>query len=335
MIKINTKKIFILFFYIFLLFSIYYLKSIFKPILFSVFIAYLLNPFVEYLKSKGVNYKFAVLFSILIVLFLFFIIVILIVPGLIKDLFMILQNFDEFKSLIENFKLKIGYNSLPYYFKSAVDNSIFKVQLFLSSYTKNLFKDIIEFSMEMPTYILTPVFVYYFLTDKLYLLKILKSFIPYSIRNKVIELACEIDKVIGNFIKSQIILSVIIFILTLFSMIILNIKYPLIIAFINGIANIIPYFGPIIGLLPAFLSAFSQSVEKAFIVMIVFFIIQEVESGILAPKLMGETLGIHPVFIMILLLIGGKFFGALGLILSVPIAGIIKVTYNYIIRSLY
>lgn len=71
MIKINTKKIFILFFYIFLLFSIYYLKSIFKPILFSVFIAYLLNPFVEYLKSKGVNYKFAVLFSILIVLFLF------------------------------------------------------------------------------------------------------------------------------------------------------------------------------------------------------------------------------------------------------------------------
>lgn len=220
---------------------------------------------------------------------------------------MILQNFDEFKSLIENFKLKIGYNSLPYYFKSAVDNSIFKVQLFLSSYTKNLFKDIIEFSMEMPTYILTPVFVYYFLTDKLYLLKILKSFIPYSIRNKVIELACEIDKVIGNFIKSQIILSVIIFILTLFSMIILNIKYPLIIAFINGIANIIPYFGPIIGLLPAFLSAFSQSVEKAFIVMIVFFIIQEVESGILAPKLMGETLGIHPVFIMILLLIGENF----------------------------
>lgn len=50
---------------------------------------------------------------------------------------------------------------------------------------------------------------------------------------------------------------------------------------------------------------------------------------------MGESLGIHPVFIMIILLIGGKFFGAWGLILSIPIAGVIKVTYNYIIRSLY
>lgn len=92
-------------------------------------------------------------------------------------------------------------------------------------------------------------------------------------------------------------------------MVILKIKYPLIIAFINGIVNIIPYFGPVIGFLPAFISASSQSLNKSLIVVVVFFIIQEFESGVVAPKLMGESIGLHPVFIMIILLIGGKFFG--------------------------
>lgn len=335
MIKIEPKKIIIMLFYLTIILLAYYLMSFLKPILFSIFIAYMLNPLTDYLKSKGINIKIAAFLSVLFFLTFFFILIIIIVPGIVKDILSLMQNIDEYRRIIDNLKINIGYNSLPSYMKSAFDSSIFKVEMILTSYLRKFFNEIIEFSMEMPTFILMPVFVYYFLTDKEYLINFIKSFIPSKIRNKVIELGNEIDKVIGSFIKSQIILSIIIFLLTFIAMVILKIKYPLIIAFINGIVNIIPYFGPVIGFLPAFISASSQSLNKALIVAVVFFIIQEFESGVVAPKLMGESIGLHPVFIMIILLIGGKFFGGWGLVLSIPIAGIIKVTYGYILRSLY
>ncbi|SKA81670.1 Predicted PurR-regulated permease PerM [Caloramator quimbayensis] len=335
MLKMNSKKLFVIFFFIVLIILAYFSRSILKPILFSILIAYIVNPFVNYLIAKGVNKKIAVILSLLILFLFAFLLIIIIVPGIVKDVLSLLQNADEYRVIADKYKNSTGYNVLPQYMRSAVDSSILKVQLVITDYLKRFFNQIIDFSMELPTYILMPVFVYYFLADKDYLLSFIKSFIPYNERNKVLELGSEIDKVIGGFIKSQIILSIVIFILTFVAMVVLKIKYPLIIAFVNGIANIIPYFGPIIGFLPAFLSASAQSINKAVIVAIVFFIIQEFESGIIAPKLMGESLGIHPVFIMVILLIGGKFFGAWGLILSIPIAGVIKVTYNYIIKSLY
>ncbi|QCX32739.1 AI-2E family transporter [Caloramator sp. E03] len=335
MIKIEAKKIIITLFYLTIILLAYYLMSFLKPILFSIFIAYMLNPLTDYLKSKGISIKIAAFLSVLFFLTLFFILIIIIVPGIVKDILSLIQNIDEYRRIVDSFKINIGYNSLPSYMKSVVDSSIIKVEMVVTSYLRKFFNDIIEFSMEIPTFILMPVFVYYFLTDKEYLINFIKSFIPSRIRNKVIELGSEIDKVIGSFIKSQIILSIIIFFLTFIAMVILKIKYPLIIAFINGIVNIIPYFGPVIGFLPAFISASSQSLNKSLIVVVVFFIIQEFESGVVAPKLMGESIGLHPVFIMIILLIGGKFFGGWGLVLSIPIAGIIKVAYRYILRSLY
>jgi predicted PurR-regulated permease PerM len=101
------------------------------------------------------------------------------------------------------------------------------------------------------------------------------------------------------------------------------------------LTNIIPYFGPLIGLLPALASAASESVNKAVITAVAFFFIQEFESSVVAPKLMGESIGLHPVFIMVILLLGGKFFGGWGLVLAIPAAGIIKVSYGYIMKNLY
>jgi predicted PurR-regulated permease PerM len=143
------------------------------------------------------------------------------------------------------------------------------------------------------------------------------------------------DKIIGGFIRSQLILSLIVMILTFIVLIVFKIKYPIIIAFINGVANIIPYFGPILGLFPALIAALSESGSKAVMIAIVFIIVQEIESSVIAPKVMGESIGMHPVFVMIVLLIGGKYFGATGLIFSIPVGGIIKVSWSYLVRSMY
>ena len=333
--KDNLKKIIVIILILFILLIIYLSKSIIEPILISLILAYILNPLVKVLTHRGLGKKTAVILSILLLMSFIVIIIYYIIPGIIRDVMDILYNSDEYKASITKYIGNIKMDGMPQYLKNELDSNIIKVQKIGLEYLNNFFNELINFTMKLPTYILTPIFIYYFLIDSEHFIKLIKNIIPMNIRKKTSELWSEVDSVLSSFIRSQLILSLVIFILTFVAMLILNVKFPIIIAFINAITNFIPYFGPIIGFVPAFLAAITQSVNKAIMVAVVFIVIQQFESSVIAPKLMGDTLGIHPVFIMIIIVLGGKYFGGWGLLLSVPIAAIAKVIIKYSVRNMY
>ena len=91
-----------------------------------------------------------------------------------------------------------------------------------------------------------------------------------------------------------------------------------------GLLNIIPYFGPILGSIPAVLMALTGGIKPAILTLVVLVVVQQLESGFITPKVVGNSLGLHPLFIIISLLIGGKLFGLAGMILAVPVTGILK-----------
>lgn len=325
-------------FAVIILFSItliFYLKGIVKPILFSIILAYILNPIVKFMTIKGINKRFTVIIGITLLFALFAFIIFFIIPGMMKDLLGEVSSLNKYGEKATNYINGSGYNKVPQYIKTILENNVLKVEGVMVKYLNELFKQILDFGMELPTYILTPVFIYYFLVDTDFFLGLIMMLIPNKIRIKAIELGRDMDKIIGGYIRSQIICSIVVMILTFIVLVVFKIKYPIIIAFINGIANIVPYFGPLIGLLPAFLGALGDSANKAVMIGITFIIVQEIESSVIAPKVMGESIGMHPVFVMIVLLIGGKFFGAWGLIFAIPVGGVIKVSWNYFARNLY
>ena len=102
----------------------------------------------------------------------------------------------------------------------------------------------------------------------------------------------------------------------------------MVLAIINGVANIIPYFGPIIGGIPIIFMALTSSVSKGIISAIGVFLIQQFEGNFLAPKITGDSTNMHPIVIIILLVLGDKIGGVIGMVLIVPIAVIIKVIYD-------
>ncbi|MGB9840682.1 AI-2E family transporter, partial [Thermovenabulum sp.] len=98
-----------------------------------------------------------------------------------------------------------------------------------------------------------------------------------------------------------------------------------------GVTNIIPYFGPIMGALPAVIIALMKCPQKIPWILVSLFIIQQVESGIISPWIMGENLNLHPLTVIFSLMAGGTFFGIWGLILSIPMAAVLKLlikSYN-------
>jgi len=101
---------------------------------------------------------------------------------------------------------------------------------------------------------------------------------------------------------------------------------------LTGITNIIPYIGPIIGSFPAVLIACLSSPLKALAVVLLFVLIQQIESVFIAPKILSKNVGLHPLAVIFSLLAGAELFGIWGLLFAIPVAGSIKVLTRLIIR---
>ncbi len=156
--------------------------------------------------------------------------------------------------------------------------------------------------------------------------KFVQAVVPRKRSPYIIDLIHRINSKIGRWLSGQIILCVIVGVLMFVGLWLLGLKeYALVLAIFAGIMEIIPYFGPIIGAIPAVFLAFVQSPLLALFVIILYFLIQQLENHILVPKVMQKAIGINPVVVIIALMVGGKLAGVLGMILAVPVTTALSV----------
>ena len=103
----------------------------------------------------------------------------------------------------------------------------------------------------------------------------------------------------------------------------------ILIGVMSGIFNIIPYFGPVLGAFPAVLLAAQVSLWKALYVVLLFFVVNQLESIVIFPRIIGGNVGLHPLVVVFLVLIGGELFGFSGIVFAVPIGAILQVILRY------
>ena len=162
----------------------------------------------------------------------------------------------------------------------------------------------------------------------------LLSWIPDRWRSDIVGLMIEMDNSLGSFIRGQLLISAIVGILIAVGLSIMGVDFALIIGLIAGIFNIVPYFGPIIGAVPAVVFALLKSPLTAVYVVLLFAVVNQVESSIISPNILGEHVGLHPVTVIFSIISGGYLFGILGVILAVPVTSIVKVTLRYVHNKL-
>ena len=110
---------------------------------------------------------------------------------------------------------------------------------------------------------------------------------------------------------------------------IVGIDYAVVIGLISGICNMIPYVGPLVGtILAAVMGLLSGSPIKVIYAIIAMLIVQQIDNNLLAPKIVGDSVGLHAVFTMMAILVGGNVGGLLGMLLAVPVAASIRVLFN-------
>lgn len=170
----------------------------------------------------------------------------------------------------------------------------------------------------------------YLLKDKEYFISLWEKLMVLTLKQKhhgiISETMSQINSVVTTFIKGALVDSLIVAFLSSLVLTLLHVKFAVIIGIIGGILNIIPYFGPFFGMIPAFLVAFFESgPAHGFLVVLGLFLVQQLDSNYIYPKIVGATTGLHPFFVLIAVSIFGYFFGILGMLIAVPVAGIIQV----------
>lgn len=152
----------------------------------------------------------------------------------------------------------------------------------------------------------------------------LRAVLPLSYENYAIDVFHRARKKIGKWLEGQLFLSIVIAILTGVGLKILGVNYGLVLGLIAGMLEIIPFVGPLIAGFLAFLVATSQSFVLGVYVIVLFVIIQQLESHLLVPVVMRKTTGIHPVIVVLSILAGSQLGGFIGVILSIPVVVILQ-----------
>lgn len=245
----------------------------------------------------------------------------------------------SFNNMVYNIQQKLDSIGFLQETEDAVQEAAGKLGSFVQNVTAKIVEGITKAGNQFINFTMSLVIAFYLLKDKAGFIhltnRLLKILLPSRTLENLKQLWFDIDHVLSGYIRGQLIDSCIMGVLIGFSVAIIGIDFPIIIGIIAGIANIIPYFGPIIGMIPAALMGLiSDNPMKALYAVITLLILQQIDGAIIAPKIVGESVDVHPVAIVVALAVGGSLFGLLGMLLAVPAAALMKLLLmRYINRN--
>ncbi len=309
-----------------ILWFIYYLRDILTPVFLAWFIAYLIDPVADKLERK-MSRNLAVLIIVSGVILILAGVIFIFVPIISDEIVKLSKNFPQYveflkKSIFKHFAtIKISeefFNQLNQY----IPKILKKIPSIISNFN-HLFSTILNF-------LLIPVFTFYFLKDFDKIRLNIFHKIPPKIQPHIQRIATKIDTAVSLFIRGQLLICLILGFLYSIGLSIVKIDLAFLIGFLSGFLNLIPYFGFIIGIISSIIMAIIKFGDfwHVFGVIIVYGIVQILEGFVITPKILGNKIGLHPLNVIISLMIFGKIFGFIGLILAIPFASCIKVFYE-------
>ncbi|SEM31416.1 Predicted PurR-regulated permease PerM [Mesobacillus persicus] len=290
------------------------------------FITYLLHPIIENLHNRGVHRGIAVF----IIYTLFFggvgFGLYRGIPAFIHQLHDLAENAPMFtahyQELVDG--IQDETSRLPPAIKERIDESIIAVEAYLEGILSTLLSILKGFLNSIVTIAIIPFIAFYMLKDFNLMKRAAWYLTPSRWRENGKMFLRDVDKSLGSYIRGQLLVCLVVGVLSTLFFFLAGMPYSLLLGFIVGITNVIPYFGPIIGAVPAVIIAATISMKMVIICLIIVFSLQFLEGNILSPIIVGKSLHMHPLLIMFALIGGGEVGGLFGLVLAVPIVVVIR-----------
>jgi len=311
-------------------FIAFYLIFQARSILAALFVALLLSsalePWIDWMQKKKIPRVFGVIIIYVSVLMFLFTVIALITPPIVKQGSELIKNFPQIFEGVISKVYALKYYSLKYGFLDNIKNQFIGISSNFSGAAGGIFTTVSSIFGGIFSIFLVAVMTFYILIEENTIKKIIWSFVPEKHQVFTITLTNKIQQMIGLWLRGQLILSFVIFVLIYVGLTTLGfftgqkIEYALVLALIAGLTEFIPYLGPIMAAIPAVFLAFIQSPFLALSVAILYYIVQLLENNLIVPNIMKRVIGINPVISITSLLIGFKVAGVVGAVLAIPVA---------------
>ena len=283
-----------------------------------ILLSALLKP-VEYLNSKKIPRVLSVLIVYIFVIGLISAAIAIIFPPLISETSDFISRMPQIVSTVNNF---LTLNKIPVEnLSSVIASPIQNVASNLISISTAIFSSIFLILTIL-------VFTFYLILEWKSFVRLLSSPFSGKQEKRISSLITKVENGLGQWLRGQMTLSVIVGVLTFIGLKILDIPYALPLALIAAIFEIIPIVGPIISAIPAILVALTLSPIMGLATAALFFIIQQLENNLIVPMVMSKVIGLQPPVVIIALLIGAKLAGIGGAFLAVPVIVVAKIVFK-------
>lgn len=303
------------------------------PLLFAVLVTYLLSPLVNYLQKQRIPRSLGILIIYLFLATLILLFALNLLPTLqdeLQDLVASLPAYTQkLTSFIEYLERNYRRFNLPENVRQALDENLAQLQKSLTANLEKLPQYLVSFFCHAFALLLVPLYVFYLLRDHVLLKKRLLALLPPSLRQNTREALQEIDQTLGAYIRGIFIVSFSVGAMIYLGLLFFRVKFALFFGIINGLTNIIPYFGPLIGAFPVVIVVLLQSPALIWRVVLWIMLVQQIESQFISPQVFGRSLGFHPLTIIIALLLGGVYMGFLGLVVIIPLLAVLRIIFHH------
>lgn len=320
--------------------GLWLIRPVLAPFLLAVVVAYLIAPLVNALTGWGLSRGWAILAVYVLLALVGALGVARLLPQMLGELRRLTEAIPVYsmraRELVDGLQQRVRDMGIPPEMRDLLDRHITELEVRSVAALESLLdaNTLAQAAGLLAALLLAPFLAFYLLKDLDRFKERFVASLPRPYRAEILTLLRGLDRVLAGFVRGQLLLALAVGLLAGLATKLLGLGYSLLLGIWAGVTEFIPYVGPVLGAIPAVLAGLSVSPLLGLQAALAFAIIQQLENAVLSPKIMGESVGLHPLVVLVSVLAGGYLFGTGGLILALPITGVVRVLWCFLIARL-
>lgn len=320
-----------------LLLVLWFCQILFLPVVFAVVMVYILLPAVSFLESRKMPTSLAIILLYVAILAVGITVCYVVLPRFFQEISLLSALIPEYTNLIsdkvEDYYLALpemlGIEAVPAFLLTMFDELAATFLTFCCDFLSRSVAFLPSLFANVALLIFSPIIGFYILRDRGKLSDFVAKILPNTWEGPLWQLGRDLNVVFKGFIGGYFCLALVVGVIFGAALWIWGVKYSLTLGVIMCFAELVPYIGPFIGFFPCLLLVALQGQVAIFKMLVVWALVQQLENLVLAPKIMGAAVDLHPLAVMLAVLVGGYWFGVLGMVFAVPILATLPVLWRF------
>ncbi len=312
-------------------------ENLLTSALIAFVVAYILGPAVNIIERQGVSRGLSTVLVFVVVTALITLSGFFIAPYLSETLYRLKEDTPRFIVGVGHFISELEGRVQAISGPLSTFDLTTRVESFLTSRTSNFFETLPSYVKTFVTVMLLGPFLAFFMVkDGRLMSRGTLGLVPNHLFETALSLLHQINLQVGQFVRARLLESFVVGLVTGIGLMAISFPYAVLLGIFAGVTNLVPYLGPILGAVPAFIVATANGYSALNIAAVaaVYMVAQLIDAGFLIPLMVAKIVDLHPVTVIVVLIAGAQVLGVLGMIISIPVASTLKVTVSTIYRHL-